>query len=218
MNNEARTLPIICITGPMAAGKNLVSDIFEANGWACVDADKVAHLALKQLESEIIQLHSVAAEKLNISLKNPDGSLNRKAIGKIVFSDPEALAKHEALIHPATEKLLIDFVNNHKNQPVGINATVLYKTPNLLARCNAIVFVNAPKILRMYRIKKRDKLSFLQILLRFRSQKNIFAKYKKSNADIYKVWNIGNSYALKRKIERILLIWNKKGLYGLLQQ
>lgn len=218
MNNGARTLPIICITGPMAAGKNAVADIFEANGWACVDADKVAHQALKQVENDIFQLHSKAAEKLNLDLKNPDGSLNRKAVAQIVFSDPQALAKHEALVHPVTEKLLNNFIDEHKNQPVGINATVLYKTPALLAKCNAIVFVDAPKLFRLVRSKKRDKIPFQQILSRFRSQKNIFAKYKKSNADIYRVWNIGTSYALKRKIERILLIWNKNGLYGLLQQ
>ena len=132
----------------------------------------------------------------------------------VVFNNPSALKAQEELVHPMVEKMLSEFILEHPNQPVVLNATVLYKTPELMNQCDFILFVKAPCLIRFFRAKKRDGLPAKQIFSRFHSQKNIFAKYKKSDADIYKVWNLGFSYPLERRIERILLIWNKKEFYG----
>ena len=201
----------------MAAGKNLASDILAKNGWACIDADKLAHQALSLLQNEVIRLHKKAAENLGLTLQNEDGSLNRKNIAKIVFTDSEALKKHEALIHPMIEKLLYDFIMEHKTEAVVLNATVLYKV-SIIMECDAIFFIDAPLIIRLFRAKKRDNTSIVEILARFRSQSNIFAKYKNSNADIYRVWNLSSPYALEQKLKRILKLWNRKKHYGLLPQ
>ena len=213
---SGRTLPVICVTGPMAAGKNLASDILAAKGWACVDADKVAHQALDMLKDEIVALHSEKAQRLGIQLVNQDGSLNRRGIGALVFDDELALQRHEALVHPMVERLLEDFVAEHPDEPVVINATVLYKT-HILNKCDAILFVDAPLFLRFFRARKRDQMPAKQILSRFRSQFGIFAKYKNANADIYRVWNLRTPYILERKLERIVTRWNKRKYCGLLQ-
>lgn len=209
--------PVICVTGPMAAGKNIASEILSRYGFACVDADFVAHQALELATDKILLLHKDNAKKYGVNLLNSDGSLNRKSIAKIVFSDSNALKAHEALVHPIINDLLYKFIDEHKDVPVVLNATVLYKTP-LINCCDKILFIDAPCFIRFFRAKKRDNMTFSQIFARFSSQKNIFAKYKKLNADIYKVWNIGNSYSLERKIKRILLQWNRNEFCGLLQQ
>ena len=213
---ENRRLPVVCVTGPMAAGKNLASDILASRGWACVDADRVAHQALDLVKDEIVALHQKKALNLGIQLVNEDGSLNRRGIGALVFNDPVALSEHEALIHPKIEELLEDFVAAHPNEPVVLNATVLYKV-SIVKRCSAILFIDAPKIIRYFRARRRDGMVPAQILARFRSQSGIFAKYKISNADTYRVWNIFRPYVLERKLERILTVWNKRKYYGLLQ-
>lgn len=211
-----RSLPVICVTGPMAAGKNLASDILASKGWACVDADKVAHQALDLLKEEIVELHKERAQQLGISLLLEDGSLNRRGIGSIVFDDKDALTRHEAMLHPKIEELLIDFVLAHPNEPVVLNATVLYKL-SIIKHCSAVIFIDAPMILRYFRAKKRDKMVPSQIFSRFRSQFGIFAKYKNSNADTYRVWNVSRPCVLERKLERILTVWNKRKYCGLLQ-
>lgn len=213
-----RNFPVLCVTGPMAAGKNLAASILEKKGWACVDADKSVHVALEQLKPQIVALHKAEAERLGISLVKPDGSLDRRAVGRIVFANPAALRAQEALLYPQVCRQMRQFIDSHPNQPVALNATVLYKTPELLSACDFVLFVDAPWLVRLFRSKKRDGLPFSQILSRFQSQRNIFAKYKKSNADIYRVWNIGFPYALERRIERMLLLWNRKKPYGLSQE
>ncbi len=217
-HNSKRDFPVACVTGPMAAGKNLAASIMEKNGWACIDADKIVHDALEQIKPQVIELHSQAAKKMGINLLNADGSLNRRSVGKIVFNNANALQAQESLVHPVVCQMLMEFIDSHSEQPVAVNATVLYKTPQILNRCDFVLFVDCPCFIRFFRAKKRDKLSCPQILSRFQAQRNIFAKYKKSNADIYKVWNIGFPYALERRIERMLLVWNRKELYGLSQQ
>lgn len=212
--NGNRDFPVVCVTGPMASGKNFVSSILGKKGWACVDADKIVHVVLQKHQGQIIELHSERAKQMGLSLVNPDGTLNRRAVGQIVFSNPDSLKAQEELVHPMVEKMLCEFILEHPAQPVVLNATVLYKTPELMRQCDFVLFVKAPCLIRFFRARKRDKLSAKQIFSRFHSQKNIFAKYKKTNADIYKVWNIGFSYILERRIERILLIWNRKELYG----
>lgn len=212
--NGGRDFPVVCVTGPMASGKNFVSSILEKKGWACVDADKIVHVVLQENQKQIVELHSELAKQLGLYLENPDGTLNRRIIGQIVFNNPEALKKQEEFVHPLVEKKLTDFIAEHSTQGVVLNATVLYKTPRLMNQCDFILFVTAPLLLRLIRAKKRDNLPIKQIFSRFHSQKNIFAKYKNSNADIYRVWNVGFPCALERRIERMLLIWNRKELYG----
>lgn len=141
---ENRSEPVICVTGPMAAGKNLASDILASKGWACVDADKVAHQALDLLKDEIVALHQDKAQRLGIQLVNQDGSLNRRGIGLLVFDDEVALSRHEALIHPKVEELLEEFVAAHPDNPVVLNATVLYKV-HIIKRCEGGSFCGCAK-------------------------------------------------------------------------
>ncbi len=216
MDWENRRLPVICVTGPMAAGKNLASDILAARGWACVDADRVAHQALDLLRDEIVALHQEKARRLGIPLLLEDGSLNRRGIGVLVFDDAAALARHEGLVHPAVERLLEEFVSAHPDEPVALNATVLYKV-HIIKRCHAVLFVDAPRIVRFFRARRRDRMAPAQILSRFRSQSGIFAKYKIANADTYRVWNVSSPCALERKLERILTEWNRRRYCGSLR-
>ena len=100
---------------------------------------------------------------------------------------------------------------------IVLHATVLYKIPELLNKMDKTLFIDAPKIIRFIRAKKRDGLSARHILQRFRNQRNLFANYRALNADILRVWNIGSEKSLEKKIEDFLRKsqpgikeWNKK--------
>ena len=168
---------IICVTGPMAAGKNYICSQYERKGWLSVDADTLVHTAIKQNEDVIFSTFSAAAEKKGINLKNSDGSLNRRNLGTLIFNSPELLKKQEQIVYPAVTKLTKDFVNENPGRNIIINATVLYKTPELLKLCEKIVFVTAPTLIRFFRAKNRDHMKTLQILQRFKTQKNLLSEY-----------------------------------------
>ena len=79
---------------------------------------------------------------------------------------------------PHCRKLILE------HEKTIINATVLYKTPELLNKCEKIIFVTAPFMIRLRRARRRDHLSYRQIFRRFRAQKNLLQEYQKSGIPI----------------------------------
>ena len=196
----------LCVTGPMAAGKNAVTALLEGMQWqelhfAATDADKLAHTAIEQCTAEICTAFGGIAAERGIALLNTDGTVNRRNLGTIVFSAPELLQKQEAIVFPKVQLLCKQFIAEQKSaipmRHAILNATVLYKIP-VIADCDLILYVDAPLLLRLWRAHKRDGISIPHLLARFRSQRKLFSKYHSANADIYRVWNVGNLAALQK--------------------
>lgn len=190
--NISREIPIFCVAGKIAAGKNFVCLILEKHGFFCIDADSVIHEIINEEEkqNEILAAFRDDAQKAGISLQNADGTPNRRALGRLVFSKKKFLERQENIVYPAfverVEKIIAKIPRgadseNEKNEVRGIvlNAAVLYKTPQLLEKCRAIFFVDAPAFVRFLRVRRRDGISPREILKRFFSQRNLFAQYKK---------------------------------------
>lgn len=178
---------VICVTGQMAAGKNYICSQLEKLGWASVDADILVHQAIEIARDRILDKFEPYAKEKKIKLNKGDGSIDRRALGELLFSMPGLLKIQESIVYPIITKMLEDFIYEHPK--TIINATVLYKTPDLLNRCGAIVFVTAPLLTRIKRAKKRDNLPLKQILKRFYSQRNLLKNYKKSNKPFFIIKN-----------------------------
>jgi dephospho-CoA kinase len=87
----------IGLTGNITTGKSTVAKMLEELGAAALDADKVAHRVMAPGAPAYAAV--VAAFGPDIVAEN--GEIDRRALGEIVFSDPEALARLESLVHPA---------------------------------------------------------------------------------------------------------------------
>ena len=168
---------VITVTGPMAAGKNYYCSKLEQEGWACVDADLLVHDAIELVKDKILAKFIPFAEQQHIKLTNPDGTIDRKALGKLLFAFPELLNIQESIVYPIIIKQTEEFISSHPK--AVINATVLYKTPELLHHCQKVIFVTAPFFTRLKRAHKRDGLPYTQILKRFHAQRNLLKEYKK---------------------------------------
>ena len=168
---------VIAVTGPMAAGKNYYCSQLEKEGWSCVDADILVHEAIELVKDKILTKFIPFAEQQHLKLTNPDGTIDRKALGKLLFAYPELLNIQESIVYPIIIKQIEEFIATHPK--AVINATVLYKTPELLKYCQKVIFVTAPFFKRLSRARKRDKLSYFQILRRFHAQRNLLKQYQK---------------------------------------
>lgn len=195
---------ILCVTGPMAAGKNVAASILEKKGFVAVDADVLGHRAVKECTEQILCEFSDKAQKRGVSLLSSDGTLNRRVLGSIVFESRELLARQEQIVYPVIRRLLAEFIRENAGKDIAVNATVLYKLPDMQNIIERILYIDAPLPLRFIRAMKRDKTGIIQIYRRFSSQKNLFAKYKNTNTDIKRVWNTGTRQSLERKIEKFL--------------
>lgn len=195
---------ILCVTGPMAAGKNAAAAILEKKGFSAVDADVLGHRAVKECTEQILCEFSDEAQKRGVSLLSSDGTLNRRVLGSIVFESRKLLARQEQIVYPVIRRLLAEFIRENAGKDIAVNATVLYKLPDMQNIIERILYIDAPLPLRFIRAMKRDKTGIIQIYRRFSSQKNLFAKYKNTNTDIRRVWNTGTRQSLERKIEKFL--------------
>lgn len=98
MNAPGRKRPLVIgLTGPIAAGKSQVSAFLAELGAEVIDADAV----YRELISAPSPLLDRVVGRFGSGILDASGSLDRPALGKIVFSDPEALAALEAITHPA---------------------------------------------------------------------------------------------------------------------
>ncbi len=194
---------IIGLAGPMCAGKNAAAALLEKKGFFIIDADTVAHGVLKDLTPQIIdEFKSEAAEK-GIELLRRDGFLNRRSLGRLVFSDPALLKRHENLVYPAVDCALESLIKNNTGRNIVINAPVLHKS-TMLQYCKLVIYVDAPLIIRFLRTVRRDRLPFCQIIARFKAQKSFFSQYAKKNVDIVRVENTGSLRSLGQKLDTVL--------------
>jgi dephospho-CoA kinase len=162
--------PIIGLLGGIASGKSTVASAFQDLGCAVINADLLAHQALEQST-----IRQAIHEEFGIAALAEDGSVNRAALGRLVFQDADRLSELNNLLHPWILAKCQAELNEHLKNPT-IPAIVL-DMPLLLevqwdSLCNYIVFVECSEAIRLQRAKHRSlspenlaKREFFQISL-----------------------------------------------------
>lgn len=166
--SKTADIAVIGLTGQSGAGKTTVCAVFEQNGFAIINADKIAREIMevgKPCLSEVTECFG------NDILKN-DGSLNRQKLADIVFSDSEKLKQLNAISYPYITSEILKMINKYNNE---CKQYVLLDAPTLFESraddfCDLIISVTAPENLRIERIAQRDGLNYEQIKERFSSQ------------------------------------------------
>ena len=172
---------IIGLTGKYCAGKNFIANILQNRGFSILDLDTLGHSVIEEKKTEIFA-------RFGEQIQNPDGSVNRKKLGKEVFGKPDELTALETIVHPEVNRLTEKWITAQNGKNCIINAALLHKT-SVFEKFDCIIIVNAPRLIRLIRAKRRDKLPWAVILKRFSSQKNFNTQYSAGNADIYRVEN-----------------------------
>jgi dephospho-CoA kinase len=190
---------VIGIAGPIGSGKDEVVKILKTKGATVVDADLVGHSLLAENEKVALQVFRAFGGKI----KNKNGSINRKKLAKIVFSDEKKLQKLNELIHPAIFELISKQTAYEKEQGsklVVINAALLFEI-GLDLLCTKIWIVEAPASLRLKRLIKRG-YSKKEALLRIEVQGD-FNHFTPQADEI--IMNDSTLAALKRQVLKALL-------------
>lgn len=182
-NDEIRS-PVIGLTGTYCAGKNHVARLLEARGLPVLDVDKLGHKAL-ELERDAV------LARFGPRVLGPDGAVDRRRLGALVFGNPGELAALEGIVHPAAIRLSLEWIERQKGRPCVINAALLHKSAALVDRIDALILVKAPVLTRLLRARKRDRLPWMELFKRFASQREFTAQYFSRKSDIYTVYNRG---------------------------
>lgn len=145
------------LVGGIASGKSLAAAWFARQGWTVVDADRVAH-GLYAPGSALAQ-EIVAA--FGDAVRAPDGGIDRKALGAIVFADPVAMGRLEAMVHPVLRSTLMERLDQAREQgeSLVLEMALLSRWPAMARRLDEVVGISAPEETRLARLLARNGLS-----------------------------------------------------------
>jgi dephospho-CoA kinase len=151
---------LIGLTGNIATGKSLVAQILSDLGAHVIDADALVH----DLERKGTPLYDSIVAEFGASILHPDGEIDRAKLGALVFSDPRALRRLEAIVHPAVGEEIEKQISNIKSQ-LSIGKTVIVVEAiklieaGLHKRCNALWVVTSRPGLQLDRLVHTRSLS-----------------------------------------------------------
>ena len=166
---------VLGLTGNIGCGKSSVSTIFMENNIKVVDADIVARQIFddKNLLNEVFSTFGK-------SIKNQDGSLNRRALGNIVFNDDEKLILLNNLTHPKIKQKILSKVEEYKNQGekiVVIDAALLIED-DYIPYIQKLILITCRKEIQINRIIARDNCTKEEAISRINSQMSQEEKVK----------------------------------------
>ncbi|HCI81142.1 MAG TPA: dephospho-CoA kinase [Ktedonobacter sp.] len=158
---------IIGLTGNIACGKTSVGHMLLALGAErYIDADAIVHNLYECGEPIAEQV----AEAFGSSVMARDGSVDRKALGAVVFHDEDALKRLERIVHPAVGKALISEIAQVSPSGIAILDAVKLIEGNSGAFCQSKWLVVCPEEQELSRLMERNALSEQEAWARIRAQ------------------------------------------------
>ena len=156
---------VIGVTGNIACGKSLVLDTLAKLGAETIDADRVAH--------EVMAPGTPTAERVIAAfgeeIRGPDGGINRRALGAIVFSDPDKLALLDSLAHPPTVAAIRERVAASTAAVVAIDAIKLFEA-GVAEDCDEVWVVTCTPEQQVERLMRRNGFDREEALRRIQAQ------------------------------------------------
>jgi len=197
-------MKVVGLTGGIGSGKSTVSGFLKELGAAVIDADRMGHEVFK-LDTEAWQEVVAAFGK---EILAPDGEIDRRKLGKIVFDDYEALARLNQIMHPRIYALVKTLIEEYRRQGVRVvvvEAPVLLEAgrPSLVDEVDEVWVTVAPESTVLKRLKKKLGLSELESMARIRSQ--LPPEEKTKHADVV----IDTDCSLDELKSRVKKLWQK---------
>jgi len=152
-------VPVIGLTGAIGGGKSQVAALLGKRGAVVIDADRVGHEVLDRPEvrRQVIERFGAGVVEHGPDAAATAGSINRRALGSIVFAARPALDDLEAIVHPPMRQqfeAIIDRESVRGCAPmVVLDAAVLLEAgwDNL---CDLLVYVDASEPVRLQRVSR----------------------------------------------------------------
>lgn len=170
---------VLGLTGSIATGKSTAVEVFKKAGFPIVDSDQIAR---EVVEPGTPGLAAIVTA-FGASVLQSDGSLNRKALGKIIFSDDGKREQLNGILAPfLLEKIVGDIEEAKKGSPLVIADIPLLYEQGYEKYVDLVAVVYIPEQVQMTRLMNRDSLDEEEAKRRMKSQESI--EEKKKQADI----------------------------------
>jgi len=171
---------LVGLTGGVATGKSTVAKMFKQCGAVVIDADHLARDVVKPGKPAWRAIVTLFGK----TVLNPDRSLDRQALGSIVFRNRTKRRQLERIIHPRVareQRRLVRRVAKRKPHTVVIYEVPLLFEAGVDRRVDTIIVVTADRETQIARLKKRNGLSRVEAIRRIRSQMPLAKKIQQAD-------------------------------------
>ena len=171
---------LVGLTGGVATGKSTVARMFKQCGATVIDADELARDVVKPGKAAWREIVNTFGK----TVLKPDRTLNRHALGVIVFNNQSNLRRLERMIHPRVEREQARLTRQAARR--NPDAIVIYDVPLLFEagvdkRVDKIIVVTADLKTQIARLKKRNGLSRAEAIRRISSQMPLAKKIQRAD-------------------------------------
>ena len=195
---------VIGLTGGIASGVTLVAGMFRDLGAVVIEADQVSREVAQPGTSTLRKI----VEAFGPEVVAPNGTLDRRRLGQIVFDDPSARIRLNALTHPAIRRLIWERIEHIRREDP--EALVIVDIPLLLDTAgpetfdlDGVIVITATPELQISRIMKRDGLSREEAQRRLDAQRPV--ALKAAEAD----WVIDNTSTVAHTRSKVEALWKQ---------
>jgi dephospho-CoA kinase len=190
---------LIGLTGGIASGKSLVTKVLKDLGAHVIDADTIVHDLLANGQDA----HREVAGHFGKEILLPDGTVDRRKLGEIVFGRPEERAWLNRCLHPrvfeAYNRQVRSIAERRPDAIVVLDAALLIET-GYHKRMDAVIVVYATEEQQMQRLMERDEFTRAQALARIKSQMPLAEKRKVAD---HVIENTGTAEETERQVREL---------------
>jgi dephospho-CoA kinase len=195
-------IPTIGIVGGIGSGKSAVADALRSLGGFLVIADRLGHEALLQPD-----IKAKLRERWGDAILDEHGDIDRKKIAAIVFADAAKLRFLEAQVFPHIENRIIQEIALARSKDeinfIILDAAIMIET-GWHRHCDKVLFVDAPRPLRLARLKEKRGWSEEELDRREKMQMPLEEKMNRADAVIV---NDGDFEKVVRQVKETLVRW-----------
>jgi len=180
---------IIGLTGNIGTGKSIVRKMLQHLGAYGIDADLLAHQALKPNGPA----HDQIIHRYGSSILDTHGAVDRSKLARIVFSNEKALIDLENILHPLIATAAANMIH-HARLPIIVIEAIKLLESDLAKTCDSIWVVDAQKQVVLERLSRERGMNNAEIQKRLSHQSTLEKKRQQSDVmiensgDVYKTW------------------------------
>lgn len=193
-------MKVIGLTGGIACGKSTVSKMLADLGAAVIDVDMIARKVMKKGTPVWQRVKETFGDEYLL----PDGEIDRKKLGELVFSNPEALKNLNSITHPTIQREVLSEIERLKTKggykAIVVDAALLIEA-GWCDMVNEVWLVVVDKETQIGRLMRRNGLTRQQALNRINSQMDQEAKMR------YADRIIDNSHGLEHTRKQVERLW-----------
>lgn len=165
----SRRFLLVGLTGGIATGKSTVAAVFRRLGAVVIDADQLARDVVAPGEPALVEI----AREFGPEVLRPDGTLDRKRLGAIVFGDADRRRRLEAITHPAIRARFLARLQALTDE--AFDGLVVFDAPVMIESggyraMDRLVVVVTDEVTQLARLMARDGIGRDEALDRVRSQ------------------------------------------------